>query len=90
MIFDTSCEVTKKKAAQDINSEPEMKELKKIFKDMTEEKKTRTGQYLEDQDAATMPRTFRCDVCWVNNRLLFNFKLYIISVIIITFYLATA
>ncbi len=53
-ILDTSCEVTKKKAAQEINSEPEMKELKKIFKEMTEEEKAQTMQYLKDQGHNTL------------------------------------
>jgi hypothetical protein len=51
IVFDTSSEVTKKKGAKDINSEPEMKELKKIFGEMTGNGKTRTEQYLKDQDS---------------------------------------
>ena len=50
-ICGTSSEVTKKKGAKDINSEPEMKELKKIFREMTGEEKTRTEHYLKDQDS---------------------------------------
>lgn len=51
IIFDTSCEVTKREAAKDINSEPEMKELKKIFRDMSEEEKARAEHYLKNQDS---------------------------------------
>lgn len=53
-IVGTSCEVTKKKTAQDIDSEPEMKELEKIFRDMTEEEKAQTMQYLKDQGHNTL------------------------------------
>lgn len=38
-----------KKRVQDTSQEPEMKELENIFRDMTDEEKTKTEQYLEDQ-----------------------------------------
>jgi peptidyl-tRNA hydrolase len=32
-VFDTSCEVTKKKPVRDINAEPEMQELKRMIRE---------------------------------------------------------
>lgn len=45
--------MTKKQGPKDLNSEPEMKELRKIFKDMPDGEKTHTKQHLKDQEVIT-------------------------------------